>query len=1461
MGCSTNAASVQCHFLSGTGPPITDGENLALHKPVVVDSVFDSKAGERAVDGIRGSPADHAWQSVGAGNAVHYLIVDLESHYRLNRVQIDPETGLICGGRVSIWTGLDGVTLHGAAADMYGWETVIELDTQTSSAPVDYSFTPIDTRLVRLDLTSQNCAGSGSRAVIGSFEVFGVPIDPPQVGVMSNVAFGKPAIADSVYGPASGSCGRLDRGMCVAGRAVDGNTTNDQRRWLSTNASPRHWLVVDLEGRYDISRVAVFAGFNRGSSHGLCSHNISVWTGADRVDMTAASRDRYGWTDVVVHTDIILSTEHNAFTAVAARFVRITIDQSTCSTDNIARLYELEIYGVPEGVPTGGIVCAHEGESCTCAGTVFYGAGASWTSLPSTRIIACTNGEFGDPVPGTAKDCQCFPVGDDGDAINVALNRPTLADSIKGPDRGGCGGLDQEMCVSNRAVDGNHEDNFARWVSRSNTEQHWLIIDLEDFFELTRVNIWAGWTPDAGQAHAGLCSHKISVWTGQPGADMRTAAADPNGWTIVVEHSVETTSGVYDAFTAIAARLVRLDVDQSTCDGDPQARVYEVEVYGAPANPPVIGELVDCAAGKPVIADSMYGPSGPSCGTLDDGMCVPRRAVDGVFSESDNTESDSNFHRWVSTDDTPTHWLVVDLLQHFDISGVEIYAGRTDNNVTRSGLCAHNISIWTGAPGVDLNTAGADDGGGWTVVAGHDGELRHVEHVSFSDTVTRLVRLDIDMGRCNATNHARVFELLIFGTRVAQPSFATLILGCCRGDGWDTGMSHIGQTHSVDEAGLACRSADGCTGFDRDGCHNDALREDCNTSLFFHDRANYQGGCDSGTGEAASNRCYVMDAVAPTTDASLCHALPDPPSMETRETCSSGPGFCEVFMETYERPGYSCDWYCAQGGLRCTGAWHEADGCTRGDDIGCAEVNDDTVCRCEPHGSTTPPPRTTRPASTTRPTCEAGQQYYDVRAGRCVALTTCMYGASYQIAAPTGTTDRVCTPVSHCVLGFTYQTTAPTMLADRACSRVTACPEGQCQSIAPTLSANRACGLCPLSTTRPRVTRSSVPTPRPACSTTEWYERFVGICKPIATCVIGSSYEVIAPTAESNRVCHDVTLCMTDYTCEINAPTLTSDRSCSSCATTPRRPPRTPGGGLGVSSTQLPGASHITDTPTQDSQPQGAGLNNSAIIAVLVMAVLLLAVVGVSLLYRRRASKVRYQSLYANDEFQMADADTDELIDDDELIDTTVDRAGGGGGGGKLIFADCDAANGGANKLSRDTDYDLANLQQGDGTLYDRANRETLYTMLTSHPENDHSLAAAAGDDDLAVEPQVDNYIMVSPPENDHADQTQGNDCQMAGAVLIKATKKHKGVAAIIAPPAPPEDGTGVDSSGSVAQNAPGGPGLLSLSGPNVMTPGQTKKKHHPGPKSHHVHTDAHGHHAKSRHDHRVGSHNRSQHD
>jgi hypothetical protein len=71
------------------------------------------------------------------------------------------------------------------------------------------------------------------------------------------------------------SCGTADAAYCVAERAVDGDTTADFSRWLSTPDAPTHWLVVDLQAYYNIQRVKLYAGWaDRNSQEdahdGLC---------------------------------------------------------------------------------------------------------------------------------------------------------------------------------------------------------------------------------------------------------------------------------------------------------------------------------------------------------------------------------------------------------------------------------------------------------------------------------------------------------------------------------------------------------------------------------------------------------------------------------------------------------------------------------------------------------------------------------------------------------------------------------------------------------------------------------------------------------------------------------------------------------------------------------------------------------------------------------------------------------------------------------------------------------------------------------------------------------------------------------------------------------------------------------------------------------------------------------------
>ena len=52
--------------------------------------------------------------------------------------------------------------------------------------------------------------------------------------------------------------------------------------------------------------------------------------------------------------------------------------------------------------------CAAEGQTCTFDGTknVRYGANGEWSQQEHTNSVGCTNGIFGDPIPGVAKTCE-----------------------------------------------------------------------------------------------------------------------------------------------------------------------------------------------------------------------------------------------------------------------------------------------------------------------------------------------------------------------------------------------------------------------------------------------------------------------------------------------------------------------------------------------------------------------------------------------------------------------------------------------------------------------------------------------------------------------------------------------------------------------------------------------------------------------------------------------------------------------------------------------------------------------------------------------------------------------------------------------------------------------------------------------------------------------------------------------
>ena len=149
----------------------------------------------------------------------------------------------------------------------------------------------------------------------------------------------------------------------------------------------------------------------------------------------------------------------------------------------------------------------------------------------------------------------------------------------------------------------------------------------------------------------------------------------------------------------------------------------------------------------------------------------------------------------------------------------------------------------------------------------------------------------------------------------------------------------------------------------------------------------------------------------------------------------------------------------------------------------------------------------------------------------CATISSCGAG-EYESAAPTATSDRICSACTTCS-GNEYVTLACSDgngTNNRQCAPVTACSASEYQTAAPTATTDRACA-----TLR-------------ACTSSE--------------------YETVAPTATSDRQCAPVTLCSgSEY--ELAAPTATSDRVCAEDTTSPTGISPTAADTSGTSSTEI----------------------------------------------------------------------------------------------------------------------------------------------------------------------------------------------------------------------------------------------------------------------------------------------------
>lgn len=180
----------------------------------------------------------------------------------------------------------------------------------------------------------------------------------------------------------------------------------------------------------------------------------------------------------------------------------------------------------------------------------------------------------------------------------------------------------------------------------------------------------------------------------------------------------------------------------------------------------------------------------------------------------------------------------------------------------------------------------------------------------------------------------------------------------------------------------------------------------------------------------------------------------------------------------------------------------------------------------------------------------------------CHALTVCTAGEFEQSPAKPDQ-DRVCAKLTQCGANE-YEKTAPTATSDRGCSPASVCGAGTFVSIKPTAGNNRQCSPCPASTFSSALNAESCAAWSPcksgetesvapsgssdrvcsACGSGKYGS--TGQCQALTVCT-ATQYEVIAPTATTDRKCAAASVCPPG-TRETAGPTATTDRQCSPCS-------------------------------------------------------------------------------------------------------------------------------------------------------------------------------------------------------------------------------------------------------------------------------------------------------------------------
>ncbi len=118
--------------------------------------------------------------------------------------------------------------------------------------------------------------------------------------------------------------------------AVDGDYS---KKWCATG-NPPHTITIDLGAVMTVSEVKIFHAQAGGESPDMNTKAYSI----------LVSEDGENFTEVVKVTKNSDGETSDTFAAVSARYVKLVVEKPTQGSDTAARIYEVEVYGLEEGI-------------------------------------------------------------------------------------------------------------------------------------------------------------------------------------------------------------------------------------------------------------------------------------------------------------------------------------------------------------------------------------------------------------------------------------------------------------------------------------------------------------------------------------------------------------------------------------------------------------------------------------------------------------------------------------------------------------------------------------------------------------------------------------------------------------------------------------------------------------------------------------------------------------------------------------------------------------------------------------------------------------------------------------------------------------------------------------------------------------------------------------------------------